>query len=392
MPYRSRMGLLAGMWPESYITWDFLKQHLKAMEPGYLHLNWNHIPGMYCRKNYLRSLVIKQEEWDHLSDPAYLAHYWEPTQEQGDFHRTFALVLCQSRYSDCEDESCREEYVVSVAIIQKLAHFAGIPFALVVDEFSNPTEKNPILLIVQLHCQSRLFLDIYFDWYHNHFTMMHMSGEHYNVRHPQKYMGALLHNAYEARGDPNSLKAKLPLAYLDNTVYKFPVDSCMQPYKDWTTDFKDKPALAEHFVWLLEETMPFCTDPRQPHILPDFTLGLADVSDWPAWAREVPWILDPKECPKPVCPGPDSTGWGSGNNSRKRKWKKKHRHRKKPELKVTNHGEGRDSPVWSHGGTCSSSESSSSPDSGFSCTQKKQGDNTAGSTIRHGRSSSGPHF
>ena len=111
-----------GMWPESYITWDFLKQHLKAMEPGYLHLNWNHIPGMYCQKNYLCSLVIEQEEWDCLSDPAYLACYWEPTQEPGGFDRTFALVLCQSKYSGCEDVSRREEFVVSDAVIRKPVH------------------------------------------------------------------------------------------------------------------------------------------------------------------------------------------------------------------------------------------------------------------------------
>ena len=154
-------GYKTGMWPESYITWDFLKEHPKAMEPGYLRLNWNHIPSMYCRKTYLRSLVIEQEEWDCLSDPVYLAHYWEPTQEPGDFHRTFALVLC---------------------------------------------------------CQSKLFPDIYFDQYSNHFTMMHVSGAHYNVGHLQKYVGALLHNAYEAGGKSKSPKAKLPLAFLDSNI------------------------------------------------------------------------------------------------------------------------------------------------------------------------------
>ena len=60
----------------------------------------------------------------------------------------------------------------------------------------------------------------------------------------------------------------------------------------------------------------------------------------------------------------------------------------KPELKVTNHGEGTDSPVWSHGGVLSSSESSFDPDSGFSSTQKNKGDNTAGSTVQQGHSGS----
>ena len=186
---------------------------------------------MYCQKNYLCSLVIEQDEWDRLSDPAYLAHYWEPTQEPGDFHQTFALAICWSCYSDCKDPSRKDEYVVSVAVIQKPAGFAGIPFALAADSLSNPDEKESTLLIVCLHYQSRLFLDIYYDRYYSHFTMMHMSGEHYNVGHPQKYVEGLLHNAYEAGEESHSPKAKLPLSFVESTVYLFPVDSCVQPYQ-----------------------------------------------------------------------------------------------------------------------------------------------------------------
>ena len=127
--------------------------------------------------------------------------------------------------------------------------------------------------------------------------------------------------------------------------------------------------------------MPFCTDPRQLHVPPNFTLGLADVRDWPAQDGEPPWILDPKECPKLVHLDPGSTspgsaglgsaGPGAENGSQKRKNRKKHHHRLRSELKVTNCGEGKDSPVWSQGGPGSSSESSASGvDSGFSSTQK----------------------
>ena len=38
------------LWPESYITWEFLEQNPRAMEPGYLHIDWNTIPGLYNRK------------------------------------------------------------------------------------------------------------------------------------------------------------------------------------------------------------------------------------------------------------------------------------------------------------------------------------------------------
>ena len=155
-----KQGYLAGLWPESYLTWEFLKEHPKAMEPGYLFVNWNHIPGMYCRKNCLRSLVIEPAEWECLSDSAYLARYWEPTQEPGDFHWTFALAICWSCYSDCKDKSCEDEYIVSVAVIWKLARLAGLPFSLAADRLSDPDEKESTLLIVCLHHQSKLFSDI----------------------------------------------------------------------------------------------------------------------------------------------------------------------------------------------------------------------------------------
>ena len=41
------LGFQGGQWPGSYITWEFLEKHPKAMEPGYLAVNWNHIPGLF---------------------------------------------------------------------------------------------------------------------------------------------------------------------------------------------------------------------------------------------------------------------------------------------------------------------------------------------------------
>ena len=128
-------GYHDGLWPESYVTWVFLQRYPKAMEPGYLYLNWNYIPGMYLRKYYMQTLIIEKEEWAHLSDPAALTCYWEPTQGSGDFHHTFALALCWTTFHDCEDPSWTKEYVVSVAVVQKPARYMAIPFLTAADEF-----------------------------------------------------------------------------------------------------------------------------------------------------------------------------------------------------------------------------------------------------------------
>ena len=222
-----------------------------------------------------------------------------------------------TEYHNCKYRSRRKDFVVSVAIVQKPSRFAGIPFSLVAAEFHESSEATLTLLIVQLHRHSQLFPDVYYDRYQKHFTLMHNLGVHYNVGHPQKNVVALLHEARKTA----SPRAKLPPAYLDNPSTAFLVDSCVREYKERTMDFEGKPTLAEHFVWLSSELMLFCMDPRNPHIPPDFTLGLAKVEDWLSQVRESPWILDHTECPKPVLAihlGPDSMGPGSADDSKKK--------------------------------------------------------------------------
>ena len=269
----------SGLWLESYITWDFLDKYPRSIEPGYLHLNWDCIPRMYLRKYYLQTLIIEKEEWAHLRDPASLTQYWEPTQVSKDFHWTFTLVLCWTVFHDCEDTNRRKEFVVSVGIVRKLAWYVVMPFATAADEFRDDSEDSPTLILVWLHLHSRLFPDLYFDQYHHHFTVMHDSGMPFNIGHPQRFVGALLHNAFPA-GDKPSPKAKLPLAFLDHPT-KFPIDSCIREYRDWTTDCEDQFSPDEHFVWLSNKFTPFQTDPGTPYVPPDFTLGLPAVGDWP---------------------------------------------------------------------------------------------------------------
>ena len=102
-------GYKKNQWPESYITWEFLEEHPRAMEARYLHIDWNTIPGLYNRKHHLWTLVIEKKEWDHISNPAQLAHFWEPTQDPADFHQTLALALCWTPFHDCQNTDRRKE-------------------------------------------------------------------------------------------------------------------------------------------------------------------------------------------------------------------------------------------------------------------------------------------
>ena len=366
-------GFKNGQWPEDYITWEFLANHPRAMESGYFHVNWNTIPGLYNRKSYLRTLIIEREEWRYLSDPAQLRHYWEPTDDPDDFHWTLGLAVCWTPFHDSSEPGRKKEYVVSVAIVRKLARHHRLPFIAATGELREDAEKTPMLLLVCLHRKSLLFPDIYYDRCGTHFTLMHDTGKGYNVGDPQKFLGALLQNAVTSGKDP-SPKAKLPPAYLDLPATSSLIDSCTRKYRDWTQEHAVPkggkcPALEEHFVWLSKDYTPYENDLGSPFVPRDFTLGLPPVKDWPRRVADPPWVLDPQERPKPVRNIPVDSASSMDEGKKK---KKKHRHSKKnrnPELKVTTWGEGADTPVWAPTGSpknsSSSSDSQSKGDSGL---------------------------
>ena len=178
--------------------------------------------------------------------------------------------------------------MVSVAVVRKPARFVVIPFATAANEFCHDSDDSPTLILVWLHRRSRLFPDVYFDRYNQHFTVMHDSGKPFNIGHPQRFVGALLHNAFPV-GDKPSLKAKLPPAFLDHPT-KFPIDSGVRAYRDWTTGCYDQSNPDEHFMWLSSEFTPYTTHLGAPFVPQDFALGLPPVEDWPKRTGEVTWV------------------------------------------------------------------------------------------------------
>ena len=141
-------------------------------------------------------------------------------------------------------------------------------------------------------------------------------------------------------GDKPSPKAKLTPTFLDHLT-KFPIDSCIREYRDWTTNCEGRSSPDEHFMWLSSKFTPFQTDPGTPYVPPDFTLGLPAVEDWPKRTGEVPWVLDPAEHHRPAIQSHHkSASPSSGDERWKRRKKKKHCQPKKQELKVTTWGQG----------------------------------------------------
>ena len=196
---------------------------------------------------------------------------------------------------------------------------------------------------------------------------MHDMGQGHNIGDPQRFLGALLHNAFTS-GKSASSKAKLPPAYLNMPAYSPLLDSCTREYRDWSQELAPEGSqlipLEKHCVWLLNDKTPFENDPGSVFVPPDFTLGLPPIRDWPQRAGSPPWALYPEDYPKPDRQVPvDSARISSMDEGKK---KKKHHHTKKSdeiELKVTTRGEGADTPVWSIAASPKDTSSSLSPPS-----------------------------
>ena len=97
-------GYKNGQWPESYITWEFLADHPRAMESGYFHVDWNSIPRLYNHKSYLRTLAIEKEG---VGSPKR-SH--SATTLLGAYSRslmtsiwTLGLALCWTPFHDCPE-------------------------------------------------------------------------------------------------------------------------------------------------------------------------------------------------------------------------------------------------------------------------------------------------
>ena len=240
----------------------------------------------------------------------------------------------------------------------------GLASALIVISVSAwyPDNDSATLLLVQLDWDSWLFPDVYFDRYHHHFTIRHDSGRPSNVGHPQNFVGTLLHNTFQARDKP-SPKAKLPPAFLDHLT-KFPIDSHVQEYRDWTTNCNDR---TPQMNILCGCPMSSCPTKLIWGLRSATGLYPRVACCWRLTTMDQRCSLDPAEHPRPATQSHHESAGPSSEDERRRRRKKKHHRPKKPELKVTPWGQGDDVPVWSHAGSnlSLSSESQTEGDSGI---------------------------
>ena len=103
---------------------------------------------------------------------------------------------------------------MSVAIVRKLAWHFGLLFVAAAEELWDDVEMTPTLVLVWLHLKSLLFPDIYYDW-SGLTSPLCMTQERGTTWETHKNSSEPFSKVPSPSGKDPSLKAKLPLAYLD---------------------------------------------------------------------------------------------------------------------------------------------------------------------------------
>ena len=136
-------------------------------------MQWNHTPGLFKRIPTLPSLTVKPVIWDKWCDRA--CAYWEPSQEPDDFRPGIALVVCYSPFQDLPQDNLRDKKTISMSLVYIPEHWILPSFmeaAYVVNRARNAKDIRGMMSLARIHKRSPFYLDISFQEYKQHLTIM----------------------------------------------------------------------------------------------------------------------------------------------------------------------------------------------------------------------------
>ena len=117
----------AGIQPAVFLTHLFLQKHPILLEEGCLTVDWDRIPGLYCRTDKLLMVRVTDKQWEKWGWPrGWMA--WEPDSRPENFIPNMAMVVCKGAFHDALDSKMqtRVGHFVTVARVPDCIHL--LPF------------------------------------------------------------------------------------------------------------------------------------------------------------------------------------------------------------------------------------------------------------------------
>ena len=235
----------------------------------------------------------------------------EPDTRPENFCPNLAVVLCKGIFDDATDPG----------LIGKVCHYMTIarvpdcvellPFNQVREAFNRYNEATTGVGLVRLHKSNKVFPDVYFQYYDEHFTILGLLDPEIRFGTANEFVGGYLVCRHVAASDRRA-HAMLPPGYMLGATY--PTSSPTYTYRPGGTGLlAQHPPIHAIFLALRER---FIASPER------FCIAEAPATEWPFDDTLVPWILPEGYCnPKgtvPDFPGrdsqdeEDSPGKGSG--------------------------------------------------------------------------------
>ena len=283
-----------GQQPAITLSHAFLQVNPILLEEGVLKVNWGRIPGLYTRVNQLLTVVVSDSQWEKWGAPGGWT-IWEPDSLPTSFVPNMAVVMCKGPYKDSEDPALIDSFCYSMAVARVPDCVPLLPFNTLREAFKGhkDTEYTAIGLM-RYHAASRMFPDVYFQYYQQHPTIMGLENEELVFGAADEFVAGYLIRHHQVASDRGA-HAMLPPGYRLNATS--PVPSPTYVYSMPGTGVPGQhPAI--HSVHLA----PLTTCLRQPG---RFCLAEPPVSEWHFNDSSIPWVL-PESYRNPNRPDPNS--------------------------------------------------------------------------------------
>ena len=205
---------------------------------------------------------------------------WEPDTRPEHFCPNMAVVLCKGIFDDTTDPGLMDKvcHYMTIAWVPDCVEL--LPFNQVREAFNWYNEATTGVGLVQLYQSNKVFPDIYFQYYGEHFTIMGLSDPEIQFGTADEFVGGYLvcrHVAVSSR----RAHAMLPSGYMLGATYPTPSPTYM--YRPGGTRF---PAQHPHIrAIFLAPKGRFIASPSR------FCIAEAPATEWPFKDAPVPWIL-----------------------------------------------------------------------------------------------------
>ena len=268
-------------------------------------VNWDRIPGLYTQTDKLLMVSITDAQWEKWGWPGgWMA--WEPDTRADNFIPNMAVVVCKGVFNDTPDPQLQNKVGHFMTIARVLDCVKLLPFDQLREAFNSYNEVATAIGLVQLHHSNVVFLDVYFQFYSEHFTIMGLLDLEIQFGTADEFVGGYLVRRHIASSGQKA-HAMLPPSYMQGP--KCPRPSPTYTYRPGSTGTPGQhPPIHVIFMAAIGRVLP---SPSR------FCLVEALAKEWSFNNAPLPWILPEGYCnPNETVPDfPDNEAGGSGKGS-----------------------------------------------------------------------------